>query len=239
MTAKAHRSDSSRGPGFDFTYTVPLSKNFGFSINAVKFDQFNAVQQIRRTFSTATLATNPLRATVDNPYLQTGNYLLFPITEQRYNLGMRLDWKLSPTDRLSFIHSGSYFEQDIPAFTFNINTGTNPLSWGPDFTHGRPAPGASSPRITRGISRAEQSVSPQLQPSRFAVGFRRQPQLWFLREILSRALVWATRQRLGRNRGSNRRPRRLRYLYARSHHRAQRRRAQSSIRSICAATRSS
>jgi iron complex outermembrane receptor protein len=129
------------GPGFDFTYTVPLSKNFGFSINAVKFDQFNAVQQIRRTFSTATLATNPLRATVDNPYLQTGNYLLFPITERRYNLGMRLDWKLSPTDRLSFIHSGSYFTQDIPAFTFNLNTGTNPVAWGPDFTHGRPGAG--------------------------------------------------------------------------------------------------
>ncbi len=128
-------------PGFDFTYTVPLSKNFGFSINAVKFGQFNAVQQIRRTFNTTTLATNPQRATINNPYLQTGNYLLFPITEQRYNLGLRLDYKLSPTDKLSFIHSGSYFIQDIPAFTFNVNTGTNPIAWGPDFTQGRPGSG--------------------------------------------------------------------------------------------------
>jgi iron complex outermembrane recepter protein len=128
-------------PSFDFTYTVPISKRLGFSINAVKFGQFNAVQQIRRTFSTTTLATNPLRATVDNPYLQIGNYLLFPITEKRYNLGFRVDYKLSPTDTLSLIHSGAYFEQDIPAFTFNINTGTNPVSWGPDFTHGRPGSG--------------------------------------------------------------------------------------------------
>ncbi|MSU24936.1 MAG: hypothetical protein EXS32_14075 [Opitutus sp.] len=129
------------GPDFDLTSTVPLSKNFGFSINAVKFDQFNAVEQIRRTFNTTTLATNPLKATVDNPYFQTGNYLLFPITERRYNLGLRLDWKLSPTDKISFVHSGSYFLQDIPAFTFNVTTGTNPLSWGPDFTHGRPGSG--------------------------------------------------------------------------------------------------
>ncbi|MDO8541770.1 MAG: TonB-dependent receptor [Opitutaceae bacterium] len=129
------------GPGFDLTYTVPISKNFGFSINAVKFEQFNAVEQIRRTFSTTTLATNPVRATVDNPYFLSGNYLFFPITERRYNLGLRLDWRLSPTDKISFIHSGAYFKQDIPAFTFNINTGTNPVSWGPDFTHGRPGSG--------------------------------------------------------------------------------------------------
>lgn len=129
------------GPGFDFTYTVPLSKNFGFSINAVKFNQFNVVRQVRRTFNTTTLATNPQRATVDNPYFQAGNFLLFPITEKRYNLGLRLDWRISPTDKLSFIHSGSYFTQDIPAFTFNINTGTNPIAWGPDFTHGRPGSG--------------------------------------------------------------------------------------------------
>ena len=129
------------GPDFDFTYTVPLSKNFGFSINAVKFDQFNVAQRITRTFSTTTLATNPLKATVNNPYFLTGNYLLFPITERRYNLGMRLDYKLSPTDKISFVHSGSYFTQDIPAFTFNLTTGTNPISWGPDFTHGRPGSG--------------------------------------------------------------------------------------------------
>ena len=129
------------GPGFDLTYTVPVSKNFGFSINAVKFDQFNAVEQVRRTFNTTTLATNPLRASVDNPYLQTVNNLLFPITEHRYNLGMRLDYRLSGTDRISFVHSGAYFNQDIPAYTFNFTTGTNPISWGPDFTHGRPGSG--------------------------------------------------------------------------------------------------
>jgi iron complex outermembrane recepter protein len=129
------------GPGFDFTYTVPVSKRFGFSVNAVKFDQFNAVEQFRRTFNTVTLATNPLRSTVDNPYLQTMNFLLFPITERRYNLGLRLDYKLSPTDKVSFVHSGSYFTQDIPAYTFNVTTGTNPISWGPDFTQGRPGSG--------------------------------------------------------------------------------------------------
>ena len=130
-----------REPDFDFTYTVPLTPNFGFSINAVKFDQFNVAQRITRTFSTTVLATNPLKSGVSNPYFLTGNYLLFPITEARYNLGLRFDYRLSPTDKLSFVHSGSYFAQDIPAYTFNFTTGTNPISWGEDFTHGRPGSG--------------------------------------------------------------------------------------------------
>jgi iron complex outermembrane receptor protein len=128
-------------PDFDLTYTVPISKTFGFSINALKSDQFNVSRRITRTFSTTTLATNPLRATIDNPFLTTLSYLLFPIMERRYSLGMRFDWKLSPVDTLSLSYSGNYFQQDIEAFTFTANTGTNPISWGPDFTHGRPGSG--------------------------------------------------------------------------------------------------
>ncbi|MSU51343.1 MAG: hypothetical protein EXS37_20025 [Opitutus sp.] len=120
---------------------MPLSRNFGFSINAVKFDQFNVAQRITRTFSTTVAATNPLKSGVRNPFFLTENYLLFPITEARYNLGLRLDYKLSPTEKISFVHSGSYFAQDIPAYTFNFTTGTNPISWGEDFTHGRPGSG--------------------------------------------------------------------------------------------------
>ncbi|PTX94342.1 TonB-dependent receptor [Opitutus sp. ER46] len=127
--------------GFDFTYTLPLSKNFGFSINAVKFEQFNVAQRITRTFSTTTSASNPLKAGPANPYLLTGSYVTFPIAERRYNLGMRFDWRLSPIDKLSLVHSGSYFMQDIEAFTYTVTTGTNPVGWGADFTHGRTGSG--------------------------------------------------------------------------------------------------
>lgn len=128
-------------PDFEVTYTVPISKTFGFSINALKDDRFYVSRRINRTFSATTLATNPLKATIDNPYLTTLAYSSNPTQQFRYTLGLRLDWKLSPTDTLSLSYSGNYFQQDIETRTFTITTGTNPISWGPDFTHGRPGSG--------------------------------------------------------------------------------------------------
>lgn len=125
-------------PDFDFAYTVPVSKNFGFSVNAVKNDQFGVARRINRTFNTTTTAANPFRATVDNPYLTTYQYNVFPVYEHRYTLGTRLDWKVAPADTLSFTYSGNWLVQDYEQHNFVLNTGTNPLSWGPDFTHGRP-----------------------------------------------------------------------------------------------------
>lgn len=129
-------------PDFDFAYTVPVSKRFGFSINAVKNDQFGVARRINRTFNTATTAANPLRATVDNPYLTTFQYNVFPVFERRYSIGLRVDYKVGPVDTLSFSHSSNWLVQDYEQHNFIINTGTNPLAWGPDFTRGRPGSGA-------------------------------------------------------------------------------------------------
>src|SRR5688572_24022034 len=145
-------------PDFDFAYTVPVSKNFGFSVNAVKNDQFGVARRINRTFNTTTTAANPLRATVDNPYLTTYQYNVFPVYEHRYTLGTRLDWKLSPVDTLSFIYSGNWLVQDYEQHNFIINTGTNPLSWGPDFTHGRPGSGALNVNNTARYVRVRNNI---------------------------------------------------------------------------------
>ncbi len=128
-------------PDFDVSYTVPVSKRFGFSLNAVKNDQFGVARRINRTFNTATTAANPLRATIDNPYLTTFQYNVFPVFERRYSVGLRADYKLAPTDTLSFSHSSNWLVQDYEQHNFVINTGTNPLAWGPDFTRGRPGSG--------------------------------------------------------------------------------------------------
>ena len=40
-------------PDFDFAYTVPVSKDFGFSVNAVKNDQYGVARRINRSFNTS------------------------------------------------------------------------------------------------------------------------------------------------------------------------------------------
>ncbi|MBL9186094.1 MAG: TonB-dependent receptor [Opitutaceae bacterium] len=135
-------------PDFDFNYTVPVSKTFGFSINATKNDQFGSARRINRNFSTATTPTsnpppNPLRATVDNPYLTSMQFNVFPVYEHRYAIGTRLDWKATPVDVLSFSTSSNWLVQDYEQHVFTINAGTNPLSWGEDFTRGRPGAGSA------------------------------------------------------------------------------------------------
>ncbi len=129
-------------PDFDFNYTYPVSKTFGFSINATKNDQFGSARRINRTFNTAVPANAPVRATVNNPYLSTLAYNVFPVYEHRYAIGTRVDWKAAPADTFSFTYSGNWLVQDYEQHNFTINTGTNPVSWGSDFTHG--ATGAGS-----------------------------------------------------------------------------------------------
>ena len=145
-------------PDFDFAYTVPVSKTFGFSVNAVKNDQYNVARRINRAFNTTTTAANPLRATVDNPYLTTYTYNVFPVYEHRYTLGGRADWKVAPADTLSFSYSGNWLVQDYEQPNVVINTGTNPLSWGPDFTHGRPGSGALNVNNTARYVRVRNNI---------------------------------------------------------------------------------
>ncbi|MDP3073433.1 MAG: TonB-dependent receptor [Opitutaceae bacterium] len=145
-------------PDFDLNYTVPVSKTFGFSVNATKNDQFGSARRINRTFNTTTTAANPFRATVDNPYLTTFQYNVFPVYEHRYAVGTRLDWKATPTDVLSFSYSGNWLVQDYEQHNFILNTGTNPLSWGDNFTHGRPGSGALNVNNTARYVRVRNNV---------------------------------------------------------------------------------
>lgn len=151
-------------PDFDFNYTVPVSKTFGFSINATKNDQFGSARRINRNFSTATTPTsnpppNPLRATVDNPYLTSLQYNVFPVYEHRYAIGTRIDWKATPVDVLSFSTSSNWLVQDYEQHNFTINAGTNPLSWGEDFTRGRAGAGSATVANTARYVRVRNNVA--------------------------------------------------------------------------------
>ncbi|MBL9200277.1 MAG: TonB-dependent receptor [Opitutaceae bacterium] len=151
-------------PDFDFNYTVPVSKTFGFSINATKNDQFGSARRINRNFSTATTPTSvpppdPLRATVDNPYLTSLQYNVFPVYEHRYAIGTRVDWKATPVDVISFSTSSNWLVQDYEQHVFTINAGTNPLAWGEDFTRGRPGAGSAQVANTARYVRVRNNVA--------------------------------------------------------------------------------
>lgn len=158
-------------PDFDFNYTVPVSKTFGFSLNATKNDQFGSARRINRNFSTAiTTATNPLRSTVDNPYLTSLVYNVFPVYEHRYAIGTRFDWKAAPRDVLSFSYSGNWLVQDYEQHNFTINAGTNPVSWGDNFTHGRAGSGSATVANTARYVRVRNNV--------FRLNYRHNGALW-------------------------------------------------------------
>ncbi|MFM7750266.1 MAG: carboxypeptidase regulatory-like domain-containing protein, partial [Opitutaceae bacterium] len=157
-------------PDFDFAYTVPVTKDFGFSVNAVKNDQYGVARRINRSFNTSTAATNPFKATVDNPFLTTYQYNVFPVYEHRYTLGTRLDWRVAPADTLSFTYSGNWLVQDYEQHNFILNTGTNPVSWGPDFTHGRPGSGAINVNNTARYVRVRNNI--------FRLNYRHVGTLW-------------------------------------------------------------
>ena len=146
-------------PDFDFAYTVPVSKTFGFSVNATKNDQFGPARRINRNFRTAiTTASNPLRSGVDNPYLTSLVYNVFPVYEHRYAIGSRFDWKATPTDVLSFSYSGNWLVQDYEQHNFTINAGTNPVAWGDTFTHGRAGSGSATVANTARYVRVRNNV---------------------------------------------------------------------------------
>ncbi len=157
-------------PDFDLAYTVPLTKDFGFSVNAVKNDQYGVARRINRTFNTSTAATNPLRATVDNPYLTTYQYNVFPVYEHRYSLGTRLDWRVAPADTLSFTYSGNWLVQDYEQHNFILNAGTNPVAWGPDFTRGRAGSGSINVNNTARYVRVRNNI--------FRLSYRHVGALW-------------------------------------------------------------
>jgi iron complex outermembrane receptor protein len=158
-------------PDFDFNYTVPVSRTFGFSINATKNDQFGSARRINRNFSTAiTTATNPLRSGLDNPYLTSLVYNVFPVYEHRYAIGTRLDWKAAPRDVLSFSYSGNWLVQDYEQHNFTINAGTNPVSWGDNFTHGRPGSGSATVANTARYVRVRNNI--------FRFNYRHNGALW-------------------------------------------------------------
>ena len=132
-------------PGADFSYIVPVSPRFGFTLTGGYSKQVAPQDLLQNTWtgvSGASSANLPAPG-VASPYLTSIQMGDRPRVTLRTSAGATLDYKLSANDRLSFNFSWAQFDTTNynRAIRFFIQRVT-PGNFGPTFTHGASGTGA-------------------------------------------------------------------------------------------------
>ena len=137
-------------PGFDFDYTLPITRNFGIVLTALHSKAWNE-QNISQTTWNATAAGTG--ATPAAPYLQTHNIIDAPKWYERNSAGLKADWRISPNSVLSVGLQATYYIDTNGNVSRSTTVGTNatptiaggvPLTFGPTFSHSATGRGAAS-----------------------------------------------------------------------------------------------
>ena len=100
-------------PGTDFSWIVPVNKNFGFTLSAGASTQYSSQDRainVWRGVSTATAGTAFPATTPDRPYLSQFTIQDGPKESDRDSLGLTLDFRLSARDRLALSYQYSSFD---------------------------------------------------------------------------------------------------------------------------------
>jgi TonB-dependent receptor len=134
-----HSARPKAHPGFDFAYTVPVNKRFGFSISANQATQYSPQDWVELTWrgTTGAIDANYAPTAPDKPYLTNFSYRDDTKETGRTSLGFSADFKLGPYDRVSvaFQHTQNYVDFFARQFNFNIQRALS-RDFGPTFTHG-------------------------------------------------------------------------------------------------------
>lgn len=127
-------------PGFDFDYTLPVSKTFGIVVTGLVSNQFNEQHRSQKTWNFAQAG-----ATATNPYLQQYLFQDGPKNTYRRSASVKADWKVTPTQVLSASVQTNYYLSQFGNrnYTFNVGTsatstpsGGTPLTWSDTMTSG-------------------------------------------------------------------------------------------------------
>ena len=100
-------------PGTDFSWIVPVNKNFGFTLSAGASTQFSSQDRatnVWRGNSTATAGTAFPATTPGRPYLSQFTIQDGPKESDRDSLGLTLDFKLTAHDRIALSYQYSSFD---------------------------------------------------------------------------------------------------------------------------------
>jgi iron complex outermembrane receptor protein len=138
-------------PGFDFDYTLPISKTFGLVITGLMSNQFNEQHLSHMTFNAAGTGTG---ASFARPYFQQHTLQDGPTTINKSSTSIKADWKFAPHNLLSVAVQANYFNNYFGTYNWVTNAGTNaaptvtvanggtPFSYGDNFTVGATGRGA-------------------------------------------------------------------------------------------------
>ena len=100
-------------PGTDFSWVVPVSKNFGFTLSAGASTQYSSQDRATNVWRGNSAATAPAAfpaTTPSRPYLSAFTIQDAPKESDRDSLGLTLDFRLSAHDRLALSYQYSSFD---------------------------------------------------------------------------------------------------------------------------------
>ena len=129
-------------PGFNLSYTNPVSENFGYVLTAASNTQFNPQSFFTTTWNTTGTGVSATPAT---PYLQTYQIVDAPKYYYRHSIGLTADWRVTRNSVLSVGMKASYYRDDNGNQNWSVNAGTiaaptvatgTAMTYGPTFTNG-------------------------------------------------------------------------------------------------------
>jgi iron complex outermembrane recepter protein len=136
-------------PGFDFNYTLPITRDFGIVMTGMQSDRFSEQHLSTTTWGTAAA----LGASVSNPLLQTYTLQDGPHSLRRTDFSVKADWRVTPNSILSFGLQYNRYGIYIGTNSISMTVGTAatpvvtpgmPLTWGSDFTSGATGRGSAT-----------------------------------------------------------------------------------------------
>lgn len=129
-------------PGFNLSYTNPVSENFGHVLTAASNTQYNPQSFFTTTWNTTGTGT---AATPATPNLQTDQIVDAPKCYYRHSVGVTADWRITRNSVLSAGMKASYYRDDSGNLNWSVNAGTvaastiaggTGMTYGPTFTSG-------------------------------------------------------------------------------------------------------
>ncbi len=135
-------------PGFDFDYSVPVNKNFGFVVTGFQSDKYNEQHLATTLYNTGGTGTG---ASISSPFLQQFTLQDGPRSQRRTTFSLKADWRVTPNSVLSFGAQSNRYSTYIGTQTWAFNAGTvaaplaaggSPFAYSDSFTRGATGRGA-------------------------------------------------------------------------------------------------
>lgn len=125
-------------PGFDFTYSDPLTSNFGIIVNGLRSDQFNEQHRSRRRWE-----FNSGDGSAATPYLRRYELQDGPKETLRQSIGINADWKVAKNTVVSFGYQWNDYDSFFGNrnYTWNVGSSVRAPNYDGKFTQGRTGAG--------------------------------------------------------------------------------------------------